>query len=146
MTRIKSSLITLVSDERSQLVCSVIKKKSICFHPHMFCFVLFSHDFYLKRFNPDTPPHWGLFMIIRITGTQKPQIHQWVYSTIVMATLMMTSPNVCQYGCFQFYVRCLAIHFIFASSSVPRRPSAEQTNNHLSMEYGQQQYPSIVYT
>ena len=49
---------------------------------------------YLNSANPAPSSHFGLCTLILCAGTRDPWIHQWVASTKVMATLLLTYPHV----------------------------------------------------
>ena len=51
---------------------------------------------YLNRASPALSSHCGLCTLILCAGTRNPLMHWWVARTIVMATLLMTYPHVCE--------------------------------------------------
>ena len=51
---------------------------------------------YLNRASPAPSPHCGLCTLILCAGTRDPLMHRWVARTIVMATLLVTYPHVCE--------------------------------------------------
>ena len=51
---------------------------------------------YLNRARPAPSSHCGLCTLILCAGTHDPLMHLWVAHTIVMATLLVTYPHVCE--------------------------------------------------
>ena len=51
---------------------------------------------YLNRDSPAPSSHCGLCTLILCAGTRDPLMHRWVARTIVMATLLVTYPHVCE--------------------------------------------------
>ena len=51
---------------------------------------------YLNRASPAPSSHFGLCTLILCAGTREPLMHRWVARTIVMATLLVTYPHVCE--------------------------------------------------
>ena len=52
---------------------------------------------------------------------------QWVALTRVIATLLLTYPQVYEYGSFHFFARRLVMNLSVNSTSTPRRISTEAT-------------------
>ena len=50
----------------------------------------------LGRARPAPSSHCGLYKLILCAGTRDPLMHRWVARTIVMATLLVTYPHVCE--------------------------------------------------
>ena len=51
---------------------------------------------HLNRASPAPSSHCGLCTLILCAGTRDPLMHRWVARTIVMATLLMRYPHVCE--------------------------------------------------
>ena len=51
---------------------------------------------YLNRARPAPSSHYGLCTLILCAGTRDPLMHLWVARTIVMATLLVAYPHVCE--------------------------------------------------
>ena len=51
---------------------------------------------YLNMASPAPSSHCGLYTLILCAGNRDPLMHRWVARTIVMATLLMTYPHVCE--------------------------------------------------
>ena len=51
---------------------------------------------YLNRARPAPSSHCGLCTLILCAGIRDPLMHLWVARTIVMETLLVTYPHVCE--------------------------------------------------